>query len=153
VVWAPDVRPKLKLRHGTTTGRQGKKASVGNMLVQVNPQGGKRLLCLAYVPLLFPTELGDFSKRQATETPKLESRSISIEYGPQWGTSMQSRFVKQRENRPTLSGTRYARTANTSAAVRGGSRTWSDNYQCSAYLRRDAHWPMMNVSYTLLIIM
>jgi len=64
-------------------GRQGKKASVGNMLVLVNPQGGNRLLCFASVPVPFPTELGDFSKRQATETPKLESRSITIEHGPQ----------------------------------------------------------------------
>jgi len=64
-------------------GRQGKKASLGNMLVLVNPQGGNSLLCLAFVPVRFPTELGDFSKRQATETPKLESRSITIEHGPQ----------------------------------------------------------------------
>jgi len=63
--------------------RQGKKASLSNMLVLVNPQGGNSLLCLAFVPVPFPTELGDFSKRQATETPKLESRSIAIEHGLQ----------------------------------------------------------------------
>jgi hypothetical protein len=62
-------------------GRQGKKASLGNTLLLVNPQGGNSLLCLAFVPFLFPTELGDLSKRQATETPKLESRSITIGHG------------------------------------------------------------------------
>jgi hypothetical protein len=48
-------------------GRQDKKASLGNMLVLVNPQGGNSLLCLAFVSVLFPTELGDLSNRQATE--------------------------------------------------------------------------------------